>query len=97
MGSPRGPNGRAKLICDDHHLAAPWTLCPETDDLAVTQEWLASWTVSPYALGAMMFGALGNPAHDDCVRVVHRPPPGTRMLAMTVSFRRRWRRPPGLR
>src|SRR5260370_17275581 len=23
-------------------------------------------------LGAMMFGAWGNPAHDDCVRVIHR-------------------------
>ncbi len=28
--------------------------------------------VSPYALGAMMFGALGNPDHDDCVRIIHR-------------------------
>ncbi|HEY9330887.1 MAG TPA: aldo/keto reductase [Streptomyces sp.] len=27
--------------------------------------------VSPYALGAMMFGALGNPDHDDCTRIVH--------------------------
>jgi aryl-alcohol dehydrogenase-like predicted oxidoreductase len=29
-------------------------------------------SVSEYALGAMMFGALGNPDHDDCVRIVHR-------------------------
>lgn len=28
--------------------------------------------VSPYCLGAMMFGALGNPDHDDCVRIIHR-------------------------
>jgi aryl-alcohol dehydrogenase-like predicted oxidoreductase len=28
--------------------------------------------VSPYALGAMMFGALGNPDHDDSIRVIHR-------------------------
>ncbi|MEU5386601.1 MULTISPECIES: aldo/keto reductase [Kitasatospora] len=28
--------------------------------------------VSPYALGAMMFGAIGNPDHDDCVRIIHR-------------------------
>lgn len=28
--------------------------------------------VSPYALGAMMFGALGNPEHDECVRIIHR-------------------------
>ena len=29
-------------------------------------------TVSEYALGAMMFGSLGNPDHDDSVRIVHR-------------------------
>jgi aryl-alcohol dehydrogenase-like predicted oxidoreductase len=28
-------------------------------------------TVSPYALGTMMFGAVGNPDHDECVRIVH--------------------------
>ncbi|WP_328853298.1 aldo/keto reductase [Micromonospora globbae] len=28
--------------------------------------------VSPYALGAMMFGALGNPDHDDSIRIIHR-------------------------
>jgi aryl-alcohol dehydrogenase-like predicted oxidoreductase len=28
--------------------------------------------VSPYALGAMMFGAMGNPDHDDSVRIIHR-------------------------
>ncbi len=28
--------------------------------------------VSPYCLGAMMFGAAGNPDHDDCVRIIHR-------------------------
>ncbi|MFI6951475.1 aldo/keto reductase [Streptomyces sp. NPDC050422] len=27
--------------------------------------------VSPYCLGAMMFGALGNPDHGDCARIVH--------------------------
>ncbi|PZF95127.1 aldo/keto reductase [Micromonospora deserti] len=27
--------------------------------------------VSVYALGTMMFGAVGNPDHDDCVRIVH--------------------------
>lgn len=29
-------------------------------------------SVSEYALGAMMFGALGNPDHDDSVRIIHR-------------------------
>ena len=28
--------------------------------------------VSPYCLGAMMFGAMGNPDHDDCIRVIHK-------------------------
>jgi aryl-alcohol dehydrogenase-like predicted oxidoreductase len=28
--------------------------------------------VCPYALGAMMFGAFGNPDHDDSVRIIHR-------------------------
>jgi aryl-alcohol dehydrogenase-like predicted oxidoreductase len=28
--------------------------------------------VSPYALGAMMFGAGGNPDHDDSIRIIHR-------------------------
>ncbi|MFJ4965464.1 aldo/keto reductase [Streptomyces sp. NPDC088729] len=28
--------------------------------------------VSPYCLGAMMFGALGNPDHDDAVRIIHK-------------------------
>src|SRR5947208_16924616 len=27
--------------------------------------------VSRYCLGAMMFGAWGNPDHDDCIRIVH--------------------------
>lgn len=28
--------------------------------------------ISPYALGAMMFGAIGNPDHDDSIRIIHR-------------------------
>src|ERR1700692_191257 len=28
--------------------------------------------VSPYCLGAMMFGGPGNPAHDDCIRIIHK-------------------------
>ena len=28
--------------------------------------------VSEYCLGAMMFGAWGNPDHDDCLRIIHR-------------------------
>jgi aryl-alcohol dehydrogenase (NADP+) len=28
--------------------------------------------VSPYALGAMMFGGIANPDHDDCTRIIHK-------------------------
>jgi aryl-alcohol dehydrogenase-like predicted oxidoreductase len=28
--------------------------------------------VSPYALGAMMFGPIGNPDHDDSIRIIHK-------------------------
>jgi len=28
--------------------------------------------VSPYALGAMMFGAFGNRDHDDSIRIIHK-------------------------
>ncbi len=28
--------------------------------------------VSPYALGAMMFGGIANPDHDDCIRIIHK-------------------------
>ena len=27
--------------------------------------------VSPYCLGTMMFGAIGNPDHDDSIRIIH--------------------------
>ena len=28
--------------------------------------------VSPYSLGAMMFGGIANPDHDDCTRIIHK-------------------------
>ena len=28
--------------------------------------------VSPYCLGAMMFGGIGNADHDDCIRIIHK-------------------------
>jgi len=28
--------------------------------------------VSPYCLGTMMFGKIGNPDHDDCIRIIHK-------------------------
>ncbi len=28
--------------------------------------------VSPYCLGAMMFGGMGNPDHEECTRIIHK-------------------------
>src|SRR5271154_5671297 len=28
--------------------------------------------VTPYCLGAMMFGGMGNPDHEDCIRIIHK-------------------------
>ncbi|TGR91138.1 aldo/keto reductase, partial [bacterium M00.F.Ca.ET.191.01.1.1] len=28
--------------------------------------------VSPYCLGAMMFGRIANPDHDECIRIIHK-------------------------
>jgi len=36
--------------------------------------------VSPYCLGAMMFGPMGNPDHEDCARIIHKA------LANGVNF-----------
>ena len=42
--------------------------------------------VSPLCLGAMMFGAMGNPDHDDCIRIIHR---GARCRHQLRRHRRR--------
>ena len=34
--------------------------------------WKTEIKVSPYCLGAMMFSGLGNPDHDDCIRIIHK-------------------------
>jgi aryl-alcohol dehydrogenase-like predicted oxidoreductase len=36
--------------------------------------------VTPYALGAMMFGGIGNPDHDDCIRII------TKALDAGINF-----------
>ncbi|WP_459250051.1 ATP-dependent DNA ligase [Streptomyces youssoufiensis] len=41
----------------DRELRAPWTLCPETTDVAVAQEWLASWTQVPGVEGLVIRGS----------------------------------------
>ena len=33
-----------EALFTERRLAAPWTLCPETADLAVALEWLGDWT-----------------------------------------------------
>ena len=50
---------RARLegLFAEHHLAAPWTLCPETANLAVAQEWLDTWTGVPGIEGLVIRGS----------------------------------------
>ncbi|MFA7766341.1 ATP-dependent DNA ligase [Streptomyces sp. NRRL S-448] len=33
-----------EILFSEHALTAPWTLCPQTTDLAKAREWLESWT-----------------------------------------------------
>ncbi|MFH9799555.1 ATP-dependent DNA ligase [Streptomyces virginiae] len=35
---------RLEALFAEHHLSAPWTLCPMTTDLLKAQQWLESWT-----------------------------------------------------
>ncbi|MFD5000049.1 ATP-dependent DNA ligase [Streptomyces buecherae] len=50
---------RVKLehLFADRGLGAPWTLCPETTDVVVAQEWLASWTRVPGVEGLVIRGS----------------------------------------
>jgi ATP-dependent DNA ligase len=50
---------RAKLeqLFTDRRLSAPWTLCPETDDVATAREWLTSWTQVPGVEGLVIRGS----------------------------------------
>ncbi|MGW8395849.1 ATP-dependent DNA ligase [Streptomyces lydicus] len=41
----------------EHHLTAPWTLCPETADLALARDWLTSWTEVPGIEGLLIRGS----------------------------------------
>ncbi|WP_344005349.1 hypothetical protein [Streptomyces thermocarboxydovorans] len=43
----RERRARLETVFAEHHLVDPWTLCPETGDVAVAQEWLMSWTEVP--------------------------------------------------
>ncbi|MGW4289627.1 ATP-dependent DNA ligase [Streptomyces sp. NPDC004673] len=37
-----------------HAVGPPWTLCPETDDIRVAQDWLTSWTDVPGVEGIVI-------------------------------------------
>jgi hypothetical protein len=54
--------------------------------------------VSVYCLGTMMFGAFGNPDHDDCERIIHaaldQPVQPRRRLEPAGAGRRRAAPPP---
>ncbi|MFF9212907.1 MULTISPECIES: ATP-dependent DNA ligase [unclassified Streptomyces] len=47
---------RLEQLFTGHDLVAPWALCPETDDPATAQEWLASWTRVPGVEGLIIRG-----------------------------------------
>ena len=68
--APRGPRG---LRGDRDHPGAPGTGVVARVG-AMTHRTLGSTgvQVSPLCLGAMMFGAWGNPDHDDGIRIIHR-------------------------
>jgi aryl-alcohol dehydrogenase-like predicted oxidoreductase len=42
--------------------------------------------VSPICLGAMMFGAWGNPDHEDSIRIIHRALDGGINFVDTADF-----------
>ncbi|MEU3953602.1 ATP-dependent DNA ligase [Streptomyces achromogenes] len=50
---------RAQLeqLFTDRALSVPWTLCPETTDVATAQEWLTSWTRVPGVEGLVIRGS----------------------------------------
>ncbi|MFF0714055.1 ATP-dependent DNA ligase [Streptomyces bauhiniae] len=43
----------ARLFAE-HGIGPPWTLCPETDDVRVAQEWLSTWTDVPGVEGIVV-------------------------------------------
>ncbi|MER5781257.1 ATP-dependent DNA ligase [Streptomyces mobaraensis] len=57
-------------IFAEHGLTAPWTLCPETSDTAVAQEWLTSWTQVPGIEGLVIRGT--QQRYSPGVRALHK-------------------------
>ncbi|MDX3526316.1 ATP-dependent DNA ligase [Streptomyces sp. ID05-39B] len=53
----RERRARLETVFAEHHLVDPWTLCPETGDVAMAQEWLMSWTEVPGLEGLIIRGS----------------------------------------
>ncbi|THA76187.1 ATP-dependent DNA ligase [Streptomyces sp. A0592] len=53
---------RLEALFADHHLAAPWTLCPMTTDLLRAEHWLEQWTEVSGVEGIVV-KALDQPYH----------------------------------
>ncbi|MBB1252546.1 hypothetical protein H3146_04040 [Streptomyces sp. OF3] len=55
------PYGERRTLLEqlftDRGLSAPWTLCPETTDVATAQDWLTSWTKVPGVEGLVIRGS----------------------------------------
>ncbi|AOR30382.1 hypothetical protein BFF78_04320 [Streptomyces fodineus] len=48
---------RLETVFAEHHLADPWTLCPETRDMTLARERLMSWTEVPGIEGLIIRGS----------------------------------------
>ncbi|MEU6422289.1 ATP-dependent DNA ligase [Streptomyces spiralis] len=48
---------RLEALFAEHELTAPWTLCPETTDVALARDWLTSWTEVPGIEGLVIRGS----------------------------------------
>ncbi|BCM65725.1 hypothetical protein EASAB2608_01059 [Streptomyces sp. EAS-AB2608] len=48
---------RLEQLFTERALAPPWTLCPETSDVALAQDWLISWTTLPGIEGLVIRGS----------------------------------------
>jgi ATP-dependent DNA ligase len=48
---------RLERLFTQYELTAPWTLCPQTTDVATAQEWLTTWTDVPGVEGLVIRGS----------------------------------------
>jgi hypothetical protein len=47
-------------------------------------------SISEFALGAMMFGRMGNPDHDDSIRIMRRRPAALRAPSRLAAWLQAW-------